>query len=60
MPHHLKLLLQPSHFAHPVFVAIFEPKDIGHVLSDANLVNAMHKELENFGRNQVWELMVRW
>jgi hypothetical protein len=38
------------HFAHIAFVATFEPKDIGHALSDA-------KELENFERNQVWELV---
>jgi hypothetical protein len=41
-----------SHFAHLAFVATFEPKDIGHALSDTNWVNAMH-ELENFERNQV-------
>jgi hypothetical protein len=36
---------------------MFEPKDIGHALSDSNWVNAMHEELENFERNQVWELV---
>ena len=41
-------------FAHSAFVASFEPKDIGHALSDSNWVNAMYKELENFERNQVW------
>jgi hypothetical protein len=46
-----------SHFAHSAFVATFEPKDIGHALSDPNWVNAMHDELENFERNQVWELV---
>jgi hypothetical protein len=40
-----------SHFAHSAFVATFEPKDIGHTLSDPNWVNAMHEELENFERN---------
>jgi hypothetical protein len=29
-----------SHFAHSTFVASFEPKDIGHTLSDSNWVNA--------------------
>jgi hypothetical protein len=33
------------------------PKDIGHALSDPNWVNVMHEELENFERNQVWELV---
>jgi hypothetical protein len=46
-----------SHFAHAAFVATFEPKDIGHELSDHNWVNSMHEELENFERNQVWELV---
>jgi hypothetical protein len=46
-----------SHFAHSAFVSTFEPKDIGHTLSDPNWVNAMHEELENFERNQVSELV---
>jgi hypothetical protein len=51
-----------SHFAHAAFVATFEPKYIGHALSDhvahaAFVVNSMHEELENFERNQVWELV---
>jgi hypothetical protein len=46
-----------SHFAHAAFVATFEPKDSGHTLSDHNWVNSMHEELENFERNQVWELV---
>jgi hypothetical protein len=45
------------HFAHAAFVATFEPKNIGHTLSDHNWVNSMHEELENFERNQVWELV---
>jgi hypothetical protein len=32
-----------SHFAHATFVATFEPKDIGHALSDHNWVNSMHE-----------------
>jgi hypothetical protein len=46
-----------SHFAHSAFVATFEPKDIRHALSNPNWVNAMHAKLENFERNQVWELV---
>jgi hypothetical protein len=46
-----------SHFAHVAFVATFESKDIRHALSDHNWVNSMHEELENFERNQVWELV---
>ncbi|XP_062197322.1 uncharacterized protein LOC133900218 [Phragmites australis] len=44
---------QISHFAHSVFVANFEPKDVAHALSDSNWVNAMHEELENIEQNQV-------
>jgi hypothetical protein len=40
-----------------LFVAIFEPRDVGHALSDSSWVNAMHEELENFERNQVWTLV---
>jgi hypothetical protein len=46
-----------SHFAHDAFVATFDPKDSGHALSGHNWVNSMHEELENFDRNQVWELV---
>ena len=46
-----------SHFVHAAFVPSFEPKDIAHALSDANWVNSMHEELENFERNRVWELV---
>jgi hypothetical protein len=46
-----------SHFAHTAFVATFDPKGIGHTLSDHNWVNSMHEELENFERNQVWDLV---
>jgi hypothetical protein len=46
-----------SHFARAAFVATFEPKDIGHALSDHNWVISMHEELENFERNQVWEFV---
>ena len=46
-----------SDFAHSTFVASFEPRDVGHALSDPNWVNAMHEELENFERNHVWVLV---
>jgi hypothetical protein len=46
-----------SHFAHAAFMATFEPKNIGHALSDHNWVNSMHEELENFKRNQIWVLV---
>jgi hypothetical protein len=42
-----------SCFSNTLFVALFEPRDVGHTLSDLSWVNAMHEELENFKRNQV-------
>jgi hypothetical protein len=46
-----------SCFSNILFVALFEPRDIGHNLSDLSWVNAMHEKLENFERNQVWTLV---
>jgi hypothetical protein len=40
-------------FSNTLFVALFEPRDVGHTLSDSSWVNAMHEELENFERNHV-------
>jgi hypothetical protein len=40
-----------------LFVALFEPLDVGHTLSDSSWVSAMHEELENLERNQVWTLV---
>jgi hypothetical protein len=47
-----------SCFSNTLFVALFEPRDVGHALSDSSWVNVMHEELENFERNQVWTLVV--
>jgi hypothetical protein len=41
-----------SHFTHAAFFATFEPKDIGHAVSDHNWVNSMHEELDNFERKK--------
>jgi hypothetical protein len=40
-----------------LFIALFEPRDVGHALSDLSWVNDMHEELENFERNQGWTLV---
>jgi hypothetical protein len=40
-----------------LFVALFEPPDVGHALSYSSWVSAMHEELENLERNQVWTLV---
>ncbi|WVZ93858.1 hypothetical protein U9M48_039812 [Paspalum notatum var. saurae] len=44
-------------FSHSAYVASFEPRDVSHALFDPNWVNAMHEELENFERNNVWDLV---
>jgi hypothetical protein len=46
-----------SYFTNMLFVSLFEPRDVGHTLSDSSWVNVMHEELENFERNQVWILV---
>ena len=44
---------------HYSFVSSFEPTKIEDALMDVDWVNAMHEELNNFTRNQVWELVER-
>jgi hypothetical protein len=46
-----------SCFFNTLFVALFEPRNVGHALSDLSWVNVMHEELENFERNEVWTLV---
>jgi hypothetical protein len=46
-----------SYFSNTLFVALFESRDVGHAFSDSSWVNAMHEELENFERNQVWTIV---
>jgi hypothetical protein len=46
-----------SCFSNTLFVALLEPRDNGHALSDSSWVNVMHEELENFERTQVWILV---
>ena len=45
-----------EHFS---FVSSIESKKIDGVLLDVDWVNAMYEELNNFTRNQVWELVER-
>ena len=51
-----RLALFCEHFS---FVSFIEPKKIEEALKDVDWVNAMHEELNNFTRNQVWELVER-
>ncbi|WVZ80887.1 hypothetical protein U9M48_028325 [Paspalum notatum var. saurae] len=41
------------------FVSSIEPSTIDQALSDPDWVNAMHEELNNFTRNEVWTLEAR-
>jgi hypothetical protein len=45
-----------SFVEHHSFVSCLEPKNVDEALQDPNWVNAMHEELNNFTRNQVWTL----
>jgi hypothetical protein len=51
-----RLTLFCEHFS---FVSSIKPKKIDKALKDVDWVNAMHEELNNFKRNQVWELVER-
>ena len=44
---------------HYSFVSFFEPNRVDEALMDLDWVNAMHEELNNFTRNQVWDLVER-
>jgi hypothetical protein len=46
-----------SYFTNTIFVALFGSRDVGHALFHSSWVNAKHEELENFERNQVWNLV---
>ena len=48
-----------SFYEHFSIVSSIEPKKIDETLKDVDWVNAMHEELNNFTRNQVWELVER-
>jgi hypothetical protein len=45
-----------SFIEHHSFVSCVEPTCIDEALQNPNWVNAMHEELNNFTRNQVWTL----
>ena len=44
---------------HHSFVSLVEPTIVDEALGDPDWVNAMHEELNNFTRNQVWTLEER-
>ena len=51
-----RLALFYEHFS---FMSSHEPKKIEEALNDVDWVNAMHEELNNFTKNQVWKLVER-
>ena len=48
-----------SFIEHHSFVSCVEPKNIEEALQDSDWINAMHEELNNFARNEVWTLEER-
>jgi len=44
---------------HMAFVSQIEPKTVAEALEDSNWINAMHEELNQFARNEVWTLVPR-
>ena len=45
-----------SFIEHHSFVSYIEPKNLEEALQDLDWINAMHEELSNFTRNEVWTL----
>ena len=43
-----------SFIAHHSFISCFEPTKVEEALQDLDWINAMHEELNNFTRNEVW------
>ena len=48
-----------SFIEHHSFVSCIEPKNVEEALQDPDWINAMHEELNNFTRNEVWTLEER-
>jgi len=44
---------------HMAFVSQTEPKTVADALEDSNWITAMHEELNQFARNEVWSLISR-
>ena len=41
---------------HSCYLSQFEPKNVDEALQDADGINSMHEELQQFVWNDVWEL----
>ena len=48
-----------NHVTYHCYLAQFEPKRVEEALQDENWVDSMHEELNQFVRNDVWELVPR-
>ena len=48
-----------SFIAHHSFVFCFEPTKVEEALQHPDWINAMHEELNNFTRNEMWTLEER-
>ena len=51
--------LLANHVTYHCYLAQFEPKKAKEALQDENWVESMHEELNQFVRNDVWELAPR-
>ena len=52
-------ILLANHVTYHCYLAQFEPKKVEETLQDENWVVLMHEELNQFVRNNVWELIPR-
>ena len=52
-------ILLANHVTYHSYLAQFELKTVEEALQDENWVKSMHEELNQFVRNDVWELALR-
>ena len=52
-------ILLVNHVTYHCYLAQFKPKRVEEALQDENWVESMHEELNQFVRNDVWELALR-
>ena len=52
-------ILLANHVTYHCYLAQFEPKRVEKALQDENWVELMHEELNQFVKNDVWELAPR-
>ena len=52
-------ILLANHVTYHCYLAQFEPKKVENALRDENWVESMHEKLNQFVRNDVWELVPR-